>query len=826
LNTKGKLSLWLALGVLVLFLTAAVAETVVPFGRPALYSGVSNNFPTYGSGGKHRGNDIQGAKYSAIFAVRSGKVRYAKSDGSYGNIVSVRDKEFPNLDFRYAHLDFIVAKQGADVEAGDLIGYMGETGNVTGVHLHLECAWKGNATTGFSDTNLNTCFTRKSGYPANAYYMKNDKPVVSSLDAINYRLSYNANKPPEGMLRAQFSYPANLKTGSSWILKGAVISPSKLNYVDVWIENASGKRVAGMTKASNPNNFFFDIHSVDSQVKMQNVSSAGTYYYCISAKNESGDVLNVKQAFTASGSTTSEKIASYKSTASLPEEPVITGATYPTTLSNGQSFGLRGTVSCRYPITEIRAKVTNRVTKAVIFNVAVTPNANTYAIGNPTSEPINDKLAFNSSKCYDSYLNYSLTVTYTKDGASLSKVVLDKNFKVGSPAGSIPVDSVALSPASVTLSRGETALLTAKISPDDAGNKNVAWSSSDVNVASVSNGTVTAVGPGSAVITVRTTDGAKTASCLVTVRPITGKCGQNVTWTLGGSPCTLSIDGSGPIDDYASAADQPWYEFRGKIETVKVGGTVTAIGERAFEEFSALKSVQLPASIARVGARAFRLCGALGQVALPDGCTFIGAQAFDGCYALTSFRLPASLTYLGARAFHNCRLVERYDIPEGVQAILANPLINNYALKTITVPSSVTSIAGDAFENCAGFTIRCFAGSAAHAFARQNGIDYVLIDTAFTGADFTLPKATKTVAANAFAAIGARRVQLPEGLTAIGKNAFANCKNLTAVYIPQSCDQIDESAFTGVSGLTIFGRSGSFAETFAKQHGFDFVAVR
>ena len=147
-----------------LSVSAALAEITVPFGRPAMYSGTSNNFPTYNdSGGKHRGNDIQGSEYTAIFAVRSGTVRYAAYDGSYGNIVSIRDAEYPNIDFRYAHMASYVVKKGDVVEAGDLIGYMGKTGNVTGVHLHLEGAWKGNATTGFSDTNLNTCFTRKSG---------------------------------------------------------------------------------------------------------------------------------------------------------------------------------------------------------------------------------------------------------------------------------------------------------------------------------------------------------------------------------------------------------------------------------------------------------------------------------------------------------------------------------------------------------------------------------------------------------------------------------------------------------------------------------------
>ena len=50
-----------------------------------------------------------------------------------------------------------------------------------------------------------------------------------------------------------------------------------------------------------------------------------------------------------------------------PEEPEISGETWPTALSNGQFFGLRGIIVCRYPLTEIQETVTNRVTKEVIL---------------------------------------------------------------------------------------------------------------------------------------------------------------------------------------------------------------------------------------------------------------------------------------------------------------------------------------------------------------------------------------------------------------------------------------------------------------------------
>ena len=68
---------------------------------------------------------------------------------------------------------------------------------------------------------------------------------------------------------------------------------------------------------------------------------------------------------------------------------------------------------------------------------------------------------------------------------------------------------------------GETAVLEATVSPSNATNKAVTWTSSDTDIATVSNGTVTGVKAGSATITVTTADGGKTATCDVTVTEVT-----------------------------------------------------------------------------------------------------------------------------------------------------------------------------------------------------------------------------------------------------------------------------------------------------------------
>lgn len=105
----------------------------------------------------------------------------------------------------------------------------------------------------------------------------------------------------------------------------------------------------------------------------------------------------------------------------------------------------------------------------------------------------------------------SATITASVDGKSGSCAVTVV-------AKTINVSGVTLSETALSLNVGDTKALTATVAPEDATNKNVSWKSDNESVATVDqNGNVTAVGGGSAKVTVTTEDGGLTASCDVTV---------------------------------------------------------------------------------------------------------------------------------------------------------------------------------------------------------------------------------------------------------------------------------------------------------------------
>jgi len=96
---------------------------------------------------------------------------------------------------------------------------------------------------------------------------------------------------------------------------------------------------------------------------------------------------------------------------------------------------------------------------------------------------------------------------------------------LNSIAGYTPVSvtGVSIDSTEITLETGNSQLLTAIVEPPDATDKRVTWESSNTDVATVSlKGSVKAIGPGAATITVSTNDGMFTDSCTVNVHQAIG----------------------------------------------------------------------------------------------------------------------------------------------------------------------------------------------------------------------------------------------------------------------------------------------------------------
>jgi len=89
--------------------------------------------------------------------------------------------------------------------------------------------------------------------------------------------------------------------------------------------------------------------------------------------------------------------------------------------------------------------------------------------------------------------------------------------------------------------------------------------------------------------------------------------------------------------------------------------------------------------------------------------------------------------------------------------------------------------------------------------------------------DFVLPASLTKIEADTFAGGAFTFVKVPESVVSIDTRAFENCPNLAYIYIPKTTKTIYTSAFSGVTGLTVIGVSGTRASSLASQCGFDFI---
>ena len=250
-----------------------------------------------------------------------------------------------------------------------------------------------------------------------------------------------------------------------------------------------------------------------------------------------------------------------------------------------------------------------------------------------------------------------------------------------------------------------------------------------------------------------------------------GKNGDNLTWVLTGDG-TLTISGSGEMENYTDSSVAPWYSNRTKILSAVVEPGVESVGNYAFYACLKLASVSLPGGVKSIGESAFQDCAKLTAVEIPEGVTSIDYQTFYGCSSLTSVTIPDSVTSIGGDAFNGCSNLTSVMIPGSVTSIGGDAFRDCDGLTSVTIPEGVTSIGGGAFEDCSNLI------------------------------NVTIPKGVTKIGIYAFYACSSlTSVTIPEGVTDIGDATFMYCSNLTDVTIPGSVTSIGEFAFEGCNSL-------------------------
>ena len=214
------------------------------------------------------------------------------------------------------------------------------------------------------------------------------------------------------------------------------------------------------------------------------------------------------------------------------------------------------------------------------------------------------------------------------------------------------------------------------------------------------------------------------------------------------------------------------YVFAGTgIKEINIPDTVTIIRDHTFKNCIALKNINWSKSITDIQSYAFENCDALTKLDIPNTVTNIGTGAFYECGGFTDIAVPNSVKNLGSRAFENCDALAKVSISDSVTSMGEKAFYDCDALTDVELGTGITQIPTSCFEHCDA-----------------------------------LPS-----------------VVLPYRVSKVGDNAFKNCVALTEITIPRATTTISTSAFSYPAKMTVYGISGTYAETFANQQGMKFV---
>lgn len=233
--------------------------------------------------------------------------------------------------------------------------------------------------------------------------------------------------------------------------------------------------------------------------------------------------------------------------------------------------------------------------------------------------------------------------------------------------------------------------------------------------------------------------------------------------------CTFTKVNS--VDSYTSVEGNGSYRSKKKpiitktfIEYTTTNGLPLSIAQFMFDATIVSNTyedgkgiIEFDGEVTSINANAFKNASTIKDMTLPSSVTSIGNDAFNACSGMTSITLSDNITSIGDSAFINCRV-----------------------LAYMNVPYKLESVGTNAFAMCR--MLPKFSGISP---VIKGGNRLIVIDDEVKG----------------FASYGVTKMEIPEGVKAIGEGAMRGYLTLAEVILPSTMNKVDANAFYFCSAL-------------------------
>ena len=280
--------------------------------------------------------------------------------------------------------------------------------------------------------------------------------------------------------------------------------------------------------------------------------------------------------------------------------------------------------------------------------------------------------------------------------------------------------------------------------------------------------------------------GVAAVSAAELTEPVSGDCGNGVTWTLDVDG-NFTVSGSGEMQ----FSTCPWNNYKDNIKSVTIEQGVTSVADGAFASLPNLKKVDIANSVKKIGYAGFAGSSNLSEINLPDSITEIGAYSFTNT-ALKNVTLPSRLQTVSANLFSGCLYLESVYIPDSV-TVIEESVFSGSSVRSVRLSANITYIPPYMFSSSKIETIE-------------------------------LPSSIREIGYSAFYDSHLTTITLPEGVEIIGKNVFEECDNLKTVKLPSTLRSIGEDAFRQTINLERITIPGNVEEI--KTNAFAYSGIK
>ena len=197
------------------------------------------------------------------------------------------------------------------------------------------------------------------------------------------------------------------------------------------------------------------------------------------------------------------------------------------------------------------------------------------------------------------------------------------------------------------------------------------------------------------------------------------------------------------------------------------------------------------------------------EIVIIDGTVAIADSAFKGCTTIAAITIPDSVTSIGDNAFSGCSGLISLTIPDSVTSIGDSAFENCTSLTSLTVGEGVAEVGASAFAGCSALTEimwNAISANESDGINVNDGALFASAGSAGNGITVTFGDSVQAVPSIMFGSLSGGvanvvSVVFGSNVSSIGVLAFAGCKSLQTIVIPETVKTVGGGAFL-LSGLT------------------------